>query len=111
MRTLPLVTHQRHAVAAGVRDPLDVYYDDGSAYLGYLWHREIAATGHRLELGVACHHDRAATMQAKDPWRSRESAQHDDDPAVLPQVSDRLRSATDRVQVGHRVVIEHAQGF
>jgi hypothetical protein len=51
------------------------------------------------------------SVQAQDPRRPLEGAQHHADAAVLAQVRDRLSAASDQIEVGDRVRIEHLQAL
>ena len=63
-----------------------------------------------VEALVVRAHVLAVPVQAQDPRRAVERAEHHADAAVLAQVGDRLRAAADDVQVGDGVVVEHPKG-
>ena len=107
VRALADVVHQRHAVAARVGDAGDVHDDDRAVRLGHLERLVAALLEQPGEALVAGGHDLAAPVQAQDPRRALERAQHHDDAAVLADVGDRLGAAADHVEVGDGVVVEH----
>jgi hypothetical protein len=109
VRALADVVHQRHAVAAGVGDADDVHEDDRPMRLGHLELVEGGLLEDGGEALVRSGHDLPPPVQAQDPRRAIEGAQHHDDAPVLADVGDRLRARADDVEVGDRVVVEHAQ--
>ena len=102
LRALALVGHERHAEAAGVGDPLDVDADHRAVLLGQ--RGRCRGTRRRPPARTV-----AAAVQAHDPRRPLEGAQHDDDAPVVAQVRDGLRAAADEVEVGDRVLVEDPQ--
>ena len=102
--------HQRHAVPAGVRDALDVDQDHRAPGLRNLGLFERAALDQLVEARIARLDDGSAPVQAQDPRRALERAEHHDDPAVLAQVGDRLGAAAGEVEIGDLVRAEHPQG-
>src|SRR4051794_22702687 len=90
LRPLAGVLHQRHAVSARVGDAVDVDAD-----------RAAHAAG-----GVVRRHELAAAVEAHDPRRAVEGAEHDADAAVVPQVGDRLRTTADVVVVLDRPLVD-----
>jgi len=99
--------HEGHAVPAGLRDPLQLDPHDRAHRL----RRPERGFGEGAEqpgvTGVVGEDDVPAAVQAQDPRRPREGAQHHDDPAVLAQVGHGLRPRPAEVHVGHRVGPEH----
>jgi hypothetical protein len=105
---LTLVAQERDAVPARVGDPLHVDLDDRAARLGRLGFGE--ADGQQLvEPGIVGQDDLATAVEAQDPRRALEGAEHDDDAPVLAQVGDRLGAAADDVQVRDRALVEHLE--
>ena len=91
----PLVAHERHAVAARVRDPRDLARHDRAARLRHRGLLELAALEQLVEARIAGEHALAAPVQAHDPRRPLERAEHHHDAPVLAQVGDRLGAAAD----------------
>ena len=98
-RSMTLEGHQGNAVATRVRHPSHVDHDH-RAHPDPCSGRKTADQS--VEVRVVGEHDPARPMQTHDPWRPREGAEHDDDPAVLPEVGDGLDAAPRLVEVGHR---------
>jgi hypothetical protein len=88
--------HERHAVATGVRDALDVDDDD----------RARADPDRREPLGesrealVVDENRLGVAVEAHDARRALEGAEHHDDAAVLAEVRDGLDAAAGLVEVG-----------
>ena len=61
------------------------------------------------EIDGAGGEDLAVAVQAEDPRRPFERAQHHDDPPVVAEVRDRLGAAAHEVQVGERVLVEYPE--
>ena len=95
-----LVGHQRDAVAARVADAGDLDQDDRAARLGHGRVLEAGLDAQRSNRGSAGKDRLAAAVEADDPRRPLERAEHHDDPAVLAQVGDRLRAAARDVEIG-----------
>ena len=53
--------------------------------------------------------DDTLTVEANDARCTLERAQHEHDPAVLPQVRNRLRAAADIIEIRQRTRVEHAK--
>src|ERR1700744_5010545 len=65
--------------------------------------------GERIEVRVVDQHDPARAVQTQDPRRAREGTEHDDNPAVLPEMSNRLDTAPCLVEEGDRALIENGE--
>ena len=103
---MTLEGHQGHAVAARVRHPPHVHDDDRADP----WPRTAGkAAGELVEFRVVGQHDPARPVQAHDPWRSREGAEHDHDPAVLPEMRDGLDTTPGLVEEGHRALVQNGE--
>ncbi len=68
------------------------------------------AVGQIVEVGCPGFDRLAATVEPQDARRSLERAEHDRQASVLAKVRDRLDAAAGQVEVGHRVLVEHAEG-
>ena len=108
---LALEAHERHAVAARVADarrrrrrPTE---RRASGIDGVV---EAPAPSSSAKRGSSWQDDLAAAVQAHDPRRPLEGAEHDADAAVLAQVRDRLGAAAVDVEVGDRVLVEDREG-
>src|SRR4051812_3518225 len=93
--------HERHVVAAGVGDALDVDAHDGTLRGGLPGLREVIA---------ARREDLTGAVQAQDARRAVEGAEHDHDAAVLAQVRDGLGAGPDVVEIGDLARAEHLEG-
>ena len=67
------------------------------------------AVGQLVEFRIVGQHHPAGPVEAHDPWRAREGTEHDDDPAVLPEMSNRLDTASRLVEEGDRALIENSE--
>src|SRR5271154_7197 len=105
-RSMPLQGHQGHAVAARVRSP--PHGDDDARADPYSC-TALEIGGERLELRIVGQHDPARPVQAHDPRRAREGAEHDHDPAVLPEMCDGLDTTPRLVEKGHRARTENSE--
>src|SRR5277367_6775775 len=103
---MTLQRHQGHAVAARVRHPPHGH-DDDRADPYPRTSRETARE--RVEVRVVGQYDPARPVQAHDPRRAREGAEHDHDPAVLPEMCDGLDTTPRLVEKGHRARTENSE--
>jgi hypothetical protein len=62
-----------------------------------------------LEAGVVAEDGFAAAVHPDDVRRALEGAPHEGDPAVLPEMGDRLRVAAGEVQVGDGEFVEDGE--
>jgi hypothetical protein len=86
-----------------------VDHDHRAARLQHLGLLEVSLGEQPVEARVGGLDDLPAAVQAQDPRRALERAQHHDDAPVLAQVGDRLGAAAHEVEVRDRVVVEHPQ--
>ena len=101
---MPLELHDRDRVAARVRDAL--HRDDD--------HRPGADVGGEafeelVEPWVPDGNHLAGPVEAHDPGRAGEGAEHEDDAAVLTQVRDRLDAAPGEVEIGDPMVVQDGE--
>ena len=109
LRASSFVGHEGHAVATCRRDARDVHHDHRATRLGYAGVFEGPLREESVEARVACHHHRAATVEAQDLRRALERAEHDHDASVFAQVRERLGAAPEHVEVRDGLGPGHAQ--
>ena len=94
LRAVSFEPVERHAVPAGIRDP--VYrnaYDRATSRLRRKRCSEV------IEFVIVRFQHFAATMKPNDAWSTLKRTQHDDDAPVLSEVTDGLSTAADVIQI------------
>jgi len=99
-------THQRHTMAAGVRDSLDRYLNDGS-HPSVAW-KERLQTG---EVQVVRIDRNAFSVKADYFWWPGEGAEHKHDSAVFLEVGNGLDATARQIEIGHLVVSQNAESI